>query len=549
MSAADKRLSELTAPVSIADTDVLGGYRPGTGGNPNLDIQASVGLIRAPIIVGLADGSVAVAASGVVTAPNVVTGRTGMSAQDKLYSLPDVREWGASTARTDNEVPINAAIAEIAALSSGSLTAGGRLMIPTDGQQFTISAPILAKNNVHIVGGGDVGRVRYNAQCRLVAAAGFSGAAMITQTASTFVTGFGVRGVAFYSAGGSANHIDGIQLNDPVGLHLRGCTWQNFGGRAVAVMHDASSGGANPIACYFSDIFVYDALKDTTTLLANAVATGAVHIEGVDHEWSGYCEVGRNVGSLSDTNLYGAGLHWAASNGRLSGGVCQLSDIGLRITGSFNSIVNMRCDRNYGHGVLVSGNYNSLVSVRPLNNSRAVTNTYDQIQCSGASNRFEACDAYWNSATDPSTQPKYSFNDQNSSATASAKNIYNSRGFGHATSQFKVFSASFPPMVQLNSGPAQTITMGVGVTSVTMDPYVNTFRMTNSAARTFINFNGIPMGATIRIICDGNTTFQHLAYSTAGATNGFCMKTGADETPAAGVVKTFYAHFNLLLEC
>ena len=58
--AQDKRASELTAPVSIADTDVFPGYRPGTGGEPNLDIRASAGLIRAPILAGLAAGNVAV---------------------------------------------------------------------------------------------------------------------------------------------------------------------------------------------------------------------------------------------------------------------------------------------------------------------------------------------------------------------------------------------------------------------------------------------------------------------------------------------------------
>ena len=66
MPATDKRASELTAPVSIADTDVFAGYRPGTGGEPNLDIRASAGLIRAPILAGLAAGDVAV--GGLITA-------------------------------------------------------------------------------------------------------------------------------------------------------------------------------------------------------------------------------------------------------------------------------------------------------------------------------------------------------------------------------------------------------------------------------------------------------------------------------------------------
>ena len=67
--AQDKRASELTAPVSIADTDVFAGYRPGTGGEPNLDIRASAGLIRAPILAGLAAGAVPV--GGAVNALSV----------------------------------------------------------------------------------------------------------------------------------------------------------------------------------------------------------------------------------------------------------------------------------------------------------------------------------------------------------------------------------------------------------------------------------------------------------------------------------------------
>lgn len=69
MPATDKRASELTAPVSIADTDMFAGYRPGTGGEPNLDIKASAGLIRAPIIADLAAGNLRV--GGAVNALSV----------------------------------------------------------------------------------------------------------------------------------------------------------------------------------------------------------------------------------------------------------------------------------------------------------------------------------------------------------------------------------------------------------------------------------------------------------------------------------------------
>ena len=44
--AQDKRASELTAPVSIAGTDFMAGVRPGTGGEPNLDIKMTIAQVR-----------------------------------------------------------------------------------------------------------------------------------------------------------------------------------------------------------------------------------------------------------------------------------------------------------------------------------------------------------------------------------------------------------------------------------------------------------------------------------------------------------------------
>lgn len=64
--AQDKKASQLTVPVAVADTDFAAGVRPASGGDPNLDIQLPVGLIRAPIIDGLAAGDVPVAAKGVL---------------------------------------------------------------------------------------------------------------------------------------------------------------------------------------------------------------------------------------------------------------------------------------------------------------------------------------------------------------------------------------------------------------------------------------------------------------------------------------------------
>lgn len=93
MSATDKRTSELTDPVLIDDTDFLTGYRPGTSGNPNLDIRAQVQKIRAPILGGLATGAVPVAARQVGA---LGTDTTLLPLADELDARGiDVRRFGA----------------------------------------------------------------------------------------------------------------------------------------------------------------------------------------------------------------------------------------------------------------------------------------------------------------------------------------------------------------------------------------------------------------------------------------------------------------------
>lgn len=92
----DKRASELTAPVSIADADVFAGYRPGTGGEPNLDIRATAGQFRAPILAGLATGGVPVAASGVQIAANALgAGSVSQALVAKLKQRTTVVDYGA----------------------------------------------------------------------------------------------------------------------------------------------------------------------------------------------------------------------------------------------------------------------------------------------------------------------------------------------------------------------------------------------------------------------------------------------------------------------
>lgn len=124
--AQDKRASELTAPVSIADTDTFPGYRPGTGGEPNLDIRASAGLIRAPILDGLATGGVPVAASGVVTAADAAYGRQAATLGAMFANVVRASMYGAeavSAARSVQTALLDTGkYASIAALREACLT-------------------------------------------------------------------------------------------------------------------------------------------------------------------------------------------------------------------------------------------------------------------------------------------------------------------------------------------------------------------------------------------------------------------------------------------
>ena len=127
--AQDKRTSELTAPVSIADTDMFPGYRPGTGGEPNLDIRASAGLIRAPILAGLAAGDVAV--DGIPSAKNA--GAMANGTADDVGSLAQRFTDGSTTVLTP------------ASYSVSSLTVPyGKTLVIQRGAQLQVSGTTIS---------------------------------------------------------------------------------------------------------------------------------------------------------------------------------------------------------------------------------------------------------------------------------------------------------------------------------------------------------------------------------------------------------------------
>ena len=133
--AQDKKASQLTVPVAVADTDFAAGVRPASGGDPNLDIQLPVGLIRAPIIDGLAAGDVPVAASGVVTAG-------GVPAEVRLEAVPLTAEEYGVQADDDGAGAGTDDTAAFAALLAASSSLNRPILLPPRKIKLTGSSPI-----------------------------------------------------------------------------------------------------------------------------------------------------------------------------------------------------------------------------------------------------------------------------------------------------------------------------------------------------------------------------------------------------------------------
>lgn len=147
--AQDKRASELTAPVSIADTDAFPGYRPGTGGEPNLDIRATAGLIRAPIVTGLAAGTLAVGGMVNVKAYGAIGDGASHPLSSVYATLAAAQAvYPLATALTD-QIDRCAFDKVIAALSAAG---GGRVLAPEG--HYICDYPIKFRDNVEVVGRG-----------------------------------------------------------------------------------------------------------------------------------------------------------------------------------------------------------------------------------------------------------------------------------------------------------------------------------------------------------------------------------------------------------
>ena len=460
----------------------------------------------------------------------------------KAQDIPDVRDWGASPSRSDNQVPINAAIAYLAANSSGGAP-GGVLQLPRALASLKITAPIVAKGGVRLVG-GQHGFLPQRAQgCRIYADSSFSGAAMVTDDltlgtpGAVLVDGFGLAGLELYGLG-AVSTLDGVLLSNARKANIKSLSIMNMGGRGVALVN----GGA---ACHLENLFMYQALMNQAAVVSGGVDTGSLHLEGVDHEVS-RLEVGCSIGVISDSNLHAAAFHLAASKCRITGNiVCQLSDIGLRVAGHFNIISGVRCDRNWGHGVLLSGSANLLDGVMAISNGQGADNTYSNFRIGGSKNLLANCPSEWDSSTDPNAQPKYDYEDLAQASSIPDRNRFvNCVPRAGKTSPYK-FNVGLAPSIALHDGIWE---QQAPVNSINLSQRSKNMALINTVAHNLSICYGAADGQEFNFLCDGFTTFVHTAYSNLSSNSGIVLLGGSNLTPAAGTILKFRCRYNQLVQ-
>jgi hypothetical protein len=160
-------------------------------------------------------------------------------------------------------------------------------------------------------------------------------------------------------------------------------------------------------ACNFEGLLAVQCVLNR----ARATKIGAIDIDGTDH-WVDRIEAGisgSNEGTVQSVNLYCVAVYWRASTSWVSGIGAELSDIGMYVTGSYNTFNACRGDLNYGHGWDLNGSVNRLNHCFGLDNSQDTTNTYSNFRNEAAAlfNIYTGCLAYDLNAK----KAKYGFED------------------------------------------------------------------------------------------------------------------------------------------
>jgi hypothetical protein len=243
---------------------------------------------------------------------------------------------------------------------------------------------------------------------------------------------------------------------------------------------------------------------------------GALQLNGTDALVMN-AEVGAVPASTGGAQMWNQAVLVGGAGNKLVNIVAEGSDIGVRVTGSNNELVNVRADLNYGHGFSFirdnAGsnlpNDNSLTQCFGHRNSRHATNTYDNfiVGAASSSNTLVGCRSSYSSGDGWSH--RYGLNDN-----GSGTKIVGFRDTGAGTRWIKQNNTS---------GIDNTSTDGAvgAVTGATFDvSRYNTFRVTNAGATNVTSITGGVHGQIITLQpTDNNTTINNTGTGADQITN------------------------------
>jgi len=347
----------------------------------------------------------------------------------------------------------------------------------------------------------------------------------VIDTPDTKIDAAGVNGLGVVGGGTPAtNGLGGIRLKDIHKVWIKNTFLRFFANQGILIL----AGGSG----LFENILIYQALMNRSR---DAVA-GAFEIYGTDHQLNNIeATTSQSIeGTVTDANLYLAGILIGSHTGFIRSCVGEISDIGIYVSGIYNRFSDCRADHNYGHGWFfeegIAGAYSQVDNCTAQNNSQDTTNTYDGFHVDGTNGNsaiFSNCAAL--SLPDVTKKHRYGFYDLTSSVNGANRYIA-CKSIGHATAIIALHASEYAPSTFEISGG----TRGVGFTDGDTTPSVAGASMwdtANTNPTTITNFDDGIDGQIIRIKADANTTIQH-------GTNIFTTS-GSNITCAANVIYSF----------
>jgi hypothetical protein len=269
-----------------------------------------------------------------------------------------------------------------AAIDACHAEGGGIVSFPPG--EYGLSAPLVARDNVKLVGSGyqSVYDVTYKPPVRLVGDDGFA----LISGGTDPIYDFGVDGIGLIGVDVAGSR--GISALNAWNWTLRNLFCSEFGEHGVYI----ESG----VAGSFEDVWVQECHKQRTA----ATYVGAFQLGDASHIVTDV--FARNVvascGFPATAGGYLSGYHCgilaAGSTSTFVMCVGHMSETGIKTLASasdYATFIGCRADLNQGHGVWVSGGAQTFIGCLALNNSRDTDATYSGFNITYGCNTFIGC--------------------------------------------------------------------------------------------------------------------------------------------------------------